>query len=152
MCRTKLRWVKMSKASRQQKYHQTIKGKEVHRRSNVVYRKSKKGIKAARARRQTDVFKQAHIISNRKSRLWSTYGITIEDYDNMLKAQGGVCIMCKRPPKSKRLAIDHDHKTGRVRGLLCFICNRYLVGKNTIETARKVCEYLERKVALGLEK
>lgn len=51
------------------------------------------------------------------------YGLTIERYDGMLVAQGGVCAICGNPPKKRRLCVDHDHKTGKVRGLLCFRCN-----------------------------
>lgn len=49
------------------------------------------------------------------------YGITQADYDRMLVEQGGHCAMCSAAPP--RLSIDHDHATGRVRGLLCQRCN-----------------------------
>lgn len=48
------------------------------------------------------------------------YGITIEQYEKMLERCGGLCEICY---KSRKLHIDHDHKTGKVRGLLCFDCN-----------------------------
>lgn len=52
------------------------------------------------------------------------YGITLEDYDRMFAAQGGVCAVCGRePPDGRRFAVDHDHVTGRVRSLLCARCN-----------------------------
>ena len=51
------------------------------------------------------------------------------EYEALLAAQGGVCAICGNPPKNRRLHIDHDHKTGRIRGLLCFTCNRYVLGK-----------------------
>lgn len=51
------------------------------------------------------------------------YDMTLEQYDLILETQGGVCFLCLRPPTDKRLAVDHDHKTGRVRGLLCSACN-----------------------------
>jgi hypothetical protein len=57
-----------------------------------------------------------------------TYGITGDDYDALLKRQGGKCAICRARPKSKRLAVDHDHKTGAVRGLLCSRCNHDLLG------------------------
>ena len=41
----------------------------------------------------------------------------------MLRRQGGVCGICKRKPGKRRLCVDHDHKTGQVRGLLCGRCN-----------------------------
>lgn len=63
----------------------------------------------------------------RASKYMSRYGITIEQYDAMFAAQGGVCAICDKPPKNRRLDVDHDHSTGQVRGLLCAPCNR-LVG------------------------
>lgn len=56
----------------------------------------------------------------------SKYGITQDDWDAMYSAQGGVCAICKVPGrtgKHKILSVDHCHTTGRVRGLLCSICN-----------------------------
>jgi Recombination endonuclease VII len=55
------------------------------------------------------------------------YGITREDYWDLYRAQGGHCAICLRATgKSKRLTVDHDHKTGLVRGLLCATCNTIL--------------------------
>lgn len=52
------------------------------------------------------------------------FGLTVSDYDQMLVAQGGVCAICKKQCSSgRRLHVDHDHKTGVVRGLLCGRCN-----------------------------
>lgn len=57
-------------------------------------------------------------------------GLTVAQYDELLKAQGGVCAICKRPESilhhgknNQVLAVDHDHDTGAIRGLLCFGCN-----------------------------
>lgn len=53
------------------------------------------------------------------------FGITVEQHTAMLTRQGGVCAICKRNCSSgKALAVDHDHKTGRIRGLLCGKCNQ----------------------------
>ena len=55
------------------------------------------------------------------------YGINLSTYNRMFVEQGGVCKICSLPQNSKRnerLAIDHDHLTGQVRGLLCDHCNR----------------------------
>lgn len=57
-----------------------------------------------------------------------TYGLTGAEYDALLKKQGGKCAICRARPKSKRLAVDHDHKTGAVLGLLCSRCNHDLKG------------------------
>lgn len=50
-----------------------------------------------------------------------TYGITSEQYEALYEAQGGVCYICERATGQgrRRLAVDHDHKTSWVRGLLC---------------------------------
>lgn len=56
------------------------------------------------------------------------YGLDVDGYDVLLAKQGGGCALCGAA-KSKhgaRLAVDHDHATGRVRGLLCMNCNRKL--------------------------
>jgi hypothetical protein len=61
--------------------------------------------------------------SLRKTHLKTKYGITPEQYDEMLEAQGGGCAICGKPPGKTALHVDHCHETGRVRGLLCFSCN-----------------------------
>jgi hypothetical protein len=55
-------------------------------------------------------------------------GITEADFKKMLDAQGGLCALCKKPPSShkRNLSVDHCHRTGRVRGLLCDLCNWHL--------------------------
>jgi hypothetical protein len=55
-----------------------------------------------------------------------SYGITVEEYDEMLESQGGGCYICGIGPVGRALDIDHDHRTGKVRGLLCSNHNRAL--------------------------
>lgn len=71
------------------------------------------------------------------------YGITPADYDALLEKQGGVCAICESPScaTGRRLAVDHDHNTGHVRGLLCAACN-LLLGK-----ARDDIALLTRSIA-----
>lgn len=57
------------------------------------------------------------------------YGITWQQYLWMLHSQGGKCALCLSPPKKLALNVDHCHKTLRVRGLLCFRCNKFLIGR-----------------------
>jgi hypothetical protein len=54
------------------------------------------------------------------------------------------CAICKRHESGfkKRLSVDHNHKSGQVRGLLCYYCNKFLVGRHTIESVEKILDYL----------
>lgn len=78
-----------------------------------------------------------------------TYNITGQDYDDLLTWQGGRCFVCQEMPRTRRLAVDHDHVSGAVRGLLCagdeWGCNvslRRLLGD--VEAARRLLEYVEK--------
>lgn len=72
----------------------------------------------------------------RRYHLKVKYNITEADYDAMLAKQDGKCAVCHQPPKkTRRLAVDHNHKTGYVRGLLCFSCN-YGIGVFNDDPAR----------------
>ena len=62
---------------------------------------------------------------SREHRLRARFGITIEQYDAMAAEQEGKCAICKAHQK---LEVDHDHATGKVRGLLCGFCNKALGG------------------------
>lgn len=65
------------------------------------------------------------------------YGLVKGEYDTMLAAQGGVCALCGRNDNGgKAFAVDHDHSTGRVRGLLCDLCNRGLGWLETLDAAK----------------
>lgn len=79
-------------------------------------------------------------LSKYKAHLKYKFNLTLEEYDKMFEAQNGVCAICGLPEIARRLAVDHDHKTGKIRGLLCANCNISLgwYEKNKIE----VEEYL----------
>lgn len=64
----------------------------------------------------------------RNTRLIREYNLTAAEYDALLDAQGGGCAICGRLPTNIRLAVDHSHRTRRVRGLLCSFCNLRLLG------------------------
>ncbi len=63
---------------------------------------------------------------NLEKNLKRKYGITFKEYNVMLDQQHGVCKICGKAPIVKRLHVDHDHKTGTVRALLCTQCNMML--------------------------
>lgn len=78
-----------------------------------------------------------------------TYGITIDDYERMLSDQGGCCAICHRPETGcaakKYFSVDHCHETGKVRGLLCSMCNLAIGYLNDHPgVIRRAAEYIER--------
>lgn len=62
----------------------------------------------------------------RERNLRVKFNISVEEYDKMFENQQGLCYICKRPPKSKRLAVDYSHVSGKIRALLCGPCNTAL--------------------------
>lgn len=78
--------------------------------------------------------------------LQSTYGLTLAQYRKMEFDQKGLCKICFRAPKPGGLPlhVDHDHRKGRVRGLLCYRCNHRLLGRG-LENA-----WLHQQAALYL--
>ena len=66
-------------------------------------------------------------------------------YEEMLKAQGGHCALCPRTPKpERRLDMDHNHQTMKIRGLLCVPCNRAVRDWMTPEWAANLRKYLKK--------
>lgn len=59
----------------------------------------------------------------RRHRLQKRYGLSLETFEQMAEAQGGVCAICKQVPAGRGFHVDHCHTTGAVRGLLCDACN-----------------------------
>lgn len=86
------------------------------------------------------------------SRLKKKFGITLEDYNAMLALQGGRCAVCGTDKKIKdkhgnlrRLAVDHDHKTGKVRQLLCSPCNTSIgLVKENVKTLLNMIDYIKK--------
>jgi hypothetical protein len=73
------------------------------------------------------------------------FGITLEVYNKILKEQKGVCAVCGRKEKNKSLAVDHDHKTGKIRGLLCGRCNPALgFLQESPKLIKKILEYINK--------
>jgi hypothetical protein len=83
-------------------------------------------------------------LRQRAGHLMRKFGMTIEQYDAMLEAQGGGCFICGRPPREDiSLHVDHDHFTGKVRGILCFCCNNALADfQDDPELLRKAAGYV----------
>lgn len=82
----------------------------------------------------------------RRRNLKKKFGITPEQYDDLLTKQGGKCAICGTTSNFtfKNLCVDHDHKTGLVRGLLCLNCNTALGQlKDSTDLLLKAVDYLE---------
>lgn len=62
----------------------------------------------------------------------------------LIEKYGDFCGICNKPGSyfKKRLSVDHNHKTGKIRGLLCFRCNKFQLGRHSIESVKKLLEYL----------
>lgn len=93
---------------------------------------------------------------SRRQYVQANYNISLEQYQTILDYQGGVCAICGRPPKGgKKLAIDHEHLEGGrgpIRGLLCFLCNRRIIGARSTTTILRMYEYVSNppaQAALG---
>jgi hypothetical protein len=83
------------------------------------------------------------------------YGLSLEDWTKIAEAQNKACFVCEKVPTKGRLCIDHEHVKGwkkmppdqrklYVRGLLCWVCNHYYLGRGiTIPKAANVVRYLE---------
>lgn len=88
---------------------------------------------------------------HKKHYLYKTYGITLEEYNEKLLQQNGKCAICKKYETSvdrsgniKSLAVDHNHKTGKIRSLLCDNCNKALgYIQDDIDLLKSFIRYLE---------
>jgi predicted nucleic acid-binding Zn ribbon protein len=94
--------------------------------------------------------RDCHAEVSRANRLQKSYGITVAQYDALLAHQGGGCGICGNKRRGKRFAVDHDHKTGAVRGILCSMCNHKLLGgaHDSIERLLSAVRYLQSPPAL----
>jgi hypothetical protein len=82
--------------------------------------------------------------SKHNTHLKKSYGITIEDYDRILEDQGGTCAICGGGTSKRHFAVDHNHRNGRVRGLLCARCNTALARfMDNITTVRRAVRYMK---------
>lgn len=136
----------MTEEERKQKrkeYYQLHKEekKEKSRQYYLAHREEIKEYKKEYHKKRKDIHKEIC----RKNDLKRKFGITIDDYKLMLEKQNYCCLICgtHRNEFNKDFAVDHNHKTGNVRGLLCGKCNQGL-GKfnDNIELLEKAINYL----------
>jgi hypothetical protein len=85
--------------------------------------------KVCSKKRTTKWYKRLSFSSKRNRQLKAVHGLSLQDYNHLYDIQNGVCAICGKSETRKTknticpLSIDHDHKTGKVRGLLCSLCN-----------------------------
>lgn len=82
-----------------------------------------------------------------RTRLKKNFGITEKQYEQLLDKQNNCCALCQKPATNfdRRLAVDHDHETGRIRGLLCYYCNHKLIGRHKDgNLLRRMADYVEQ--------
>lgn len=86
---------------------------------------------------------------SRQYHLKRRYGIGAAEVDELIRGQGGVCPICGRPDPEH---VDHDHRTGRVRGVLCFNCNGGLGQfSDDIDRPVQAGAYLDRAADVGTD-
>jgi len=101
--------------------------KSIKKKHRIIYLKNRKQIL-----KEQKLFRKAHPTYQLNIHLKHKFGITLEQYNKMIEAQNGVCAICgsfeieKNQYGIKRLSVDHDHQTGKLRGLLCTNCNKGL--------------------------
>ena len=82
--------------------------------------------------------------SKHNTHLKKTYGITIQQYDVILEKQNGKCAICGGGTSKNFFAVDHNHRSGKVRGLLCARCNTGLARfMDEVQRVRTAVAYLE---------
>lgn len=93
------------------------------------YKHREKRLANQRSKRKLGLLKNYYKLNPDKYKnrmLYINFGITGEEYNNLLSAQNSLCAICNKPEKVKRLAVDHNHESLKIRGLLCQKCNRGL--------------------------
>jgi hypothetical protein len=132
-----------------EKYKKYTKSKK-YKDATARYWKNKMSVPGNREKDRIRCLKRSRTdsakLQNREFILKMKYGLSNSDYDQMVKSQGGFCAICGLPPRAgKRLHVDHDHKTSRVRALLCHWCN-LLIGNahESILILYKAADYIER--------
>lgn len=103
------------------------------------YKKNKKRVAA-----QNLAYQRKNPRKRRHYKLKHRYGISLEQYELMYRVQKGKCKICKE--KHKNLNVDHCHKNGKIRGLLCGKCNKGLgIFKDSTLLLKKAIMYLKEK-------
>ena len=113
------------------------------------YRRRDPQLTKQRRKEQYDRFRVRDDYRQKKLqyRLQEMYNLTLEEFDDMVSQQKGLCAICRKPNNviGERLGVDHDHNTGEVRGLLCNHCNKGLAGfRDNPKILKNAINYLSK--------
>jgi hypothetical protein len=109
-----------------ERYRKSPKGKLSQKKRNAVFRAKPENKEAARQYAYNYVRTEQGKKAMRRGVL-KKYGLTLEDYDKILRKQKNVCLFCGEPPRlNTNLDVEHDHKTKTVRGLVHRRCNSFI--------------------------
>ena len=90
--------------------------------------------------------RQKYLRMRRNNNLVRKYGITVDEYERLFEEQGSKCAICGKESERISFAVDHDHKSGRVRGILCENCNRGIgMFKDDTKLLRNAIIYLRTR-------
>lgn len=146
-----------SRTKANQYYHKNIEQERTRKRScyqkhkhRWVKTRQKWESKHKEQRREYNIKSKAkHFYKYENNRLEKAYKISLAEYNRLFNKQKGCCAICEKHQSElkNRLAVDHNHKTGKIRKLLCAKCNIWmglLENKNFIEFTKKAKRYLEK--------
>jgi hypothetical protein len=123
-----------------------LKGREANKR----YRMSPHGKKKTSERKKSDSAKARE----RQYLLKREYGLSVEEYNHMFTVQNGNCAICgcNQSELTRHLAVDHNHDTGLVRGLLCIPCNVGIGNlKDDVKRLQSAIDYLNKANAVDVD-
>jgi len=121
---------------KQYRRQQYLKHKQKRLKQYAEYR----NLNRDKIRFKQDKYNKENPIKRKNSMLKYEYGITLDDYNKMFNEQEGKCAICQRHQNelTRTLCVDHDHKTNKVRALLCLTCNTDVsVVENRLEEMTK---------------
>lgn len=99
---------------------------EKYRAAKLRYAKRHRRKMLAYYRKYNRAHRAQRTQNDKNRRLVKLYGLTLGQFEGLLSKQGGRCKICRRRPRKYNLNVDHCHKTGRIRGLLCAPCNGHV--------------------------
>ena len=113
--------MKTAEEKKQYRKEQYLKNKDKEKASREIYYSKNKELILARNKK----YNKENPDKRKSAILKYEYGITLDQYNEMFKEQEGKCAICQRHQNklTRTLCVDHDHKTNKVRALLCLTCN-----------------------------